>query len=136
VLEAVGSSGRKIIYSPSAVVWHHRRGYGRFLFTPAERLRLRGGRHTCADVTPADSIVSATPSGRGGVYDTAHVKLASAGLPAIFRPRVYQGQFGGAQFQSLYQPFLSWWFQVFTLIPRVAIAGGVHIGGGAVGLLA
>ena len=69
------------------------------------------------------------PVWQGGVYDTAHVNLRLQGLPAIFRPRVYQGQFGGAQFQSLYQPFLSWWFQVFTLIEWQLLAGCTLLAG-------
>jgi hypothetical protein len=35
-------------------------------------------------------------------------------LPFIFRPRIYRGYFCGAQFQTLYQPFLTWWFQIFS----------------------
>ena len=41
-------------------------------------------------------------------------RLRREGLPSGFRPRLYQGRFGSAQFQSIYQPFLTWWFQIFT----------------------
>ena len=50
----------------------------------------------------------------GSIYDGMHSELRQQGLPSLFRSRVYQGRFGSAQFQSLYQPFQAWWFQVFT----------------------
>ena len=120
-------SGRKIVYSPSAVVWHHRRptvrsylrqqqGYG---YAEAHLRRRYPGRFN----------MFGYPVWQGGVYDTAHVNLRLQGLPVIFRPRVYQGQFCGAQFQSLYQPFLSWWFQVFTLIEWQLLAGCTLLAG-------
>src|SRR5207249_3965261 len=31
------------------------------------------------------------------------------------RPRVYHGRFGEGLFQSVYQPALTWWFQVFSM---------------------
>ena len=51
---------------------------------------------------------------QGSVYDGMHVALRREGVPALFAPKVYQGRFCGAGFQSVYQPFLTWWFQIFA----------------------
>jgi hypothetical protein len=103
---------RKIVYHSSAVVWHHRRptvrgylrqqkGYG---FAEAHLQRRYPGRFNFFGY----------PVWEGGVYDSVHSHLRQQGLPFVFRPRVYRGYFCAAQFQSLYQPFLTWWFQIFS----------------------
>jgi O-antigen biosynthesis protein len=103
---------REIVYHPSAVVWHHRRptirnylrqqkGYG---YAEAHLQQRYPGRFNFFGY----------PVWAGGVYDSVHSHLRQQGLPFVFRPRVYQGHFCGAQFQSLYQPFMTWWFQVFS----------------------
>jgi glycosyltransferase involved in cell wall biosynthesis len=105
-------TNRKIVYHPSAVVWHHRRptvqtylrqqkGYG---FAEAHLQRRYPGRFNFFGY----------PVWEGGVYDSVHSQLRQQGLPFIFRPRIYRGYFCGAQFQTLYQPFLTWWFQIFS----------------------
>jgi len=102
----------KIVYHPSAVVWHHRRptlrgylrqqkGYG---FAEAHLQRRYPGRFNFFGY----------PVWEGGVYDSVHSQIRQQGLPIIFRPRIYRGFFCGAQFQTLYQPFLTWWFQIFS----------------------
>lgn len=103
---------KKIVYHPSAVVWHHRRpsvkgylqqqrGYG---FAEAHLQRRYPGRFNFFGY----------PVWEGGVYDSVHSHLRQQGLPFVFRPRIYRGYFCGAQFQTLYQPFLTWWFQIFS----------------------
>ncbi len=103
---------RKIVYHPSAVVWHHRRptvrtylrqqrGYG---YAEAHLQRRYPGRFNFFGY----------PVWEGGVYDSVHSHLRQQGLPFVFRPRVYRGLFCAAQFQALYQPFLTWWFQIFS----------------------
>lgn len=103
---------KKIAFSPAAIVWHHRRatvkgflkqqaGYG---YAEAHLRQRYPGRFNVY----GDAVWS------GSIYDGVHTGLRREGLPALFRPRVYQGRFGGAQFQSIYQPFLTWWFQIFT----------------------
>jgi GT2 family glycosyltransferase len=105
-------AGKKIVYHPSAVVWHHRRstirgylrqqkGYG---YAEAHLQRRYPGRFNFFGY----------PVWEGGVYDSVHSQLRQQGLPFVFRPRVYRGSFCGAQFQTLYQPFLTWWFQIFS----------------------
>ena len=105
--------GETIAFSPSAIVWHHRRptvkgfwrqqaGYG---YAEAHLKQRYPGRFNVY----GDAVWA------GSIYDGVHVGLRREGLPSLFRPRVYQGRFGGAQFQSIYQPFLTWWFQIFTL---------------------
>lgn len=102
----------KIVYHPSAVVWHHRRptlrgylrqqkGYG---YAEAHLQRRYPGRFNFFGY----------PVWEGGVYDSVHSQLRQQGLPIIFSPRIYRGYFCGAQFQTLYQPFLTWWFQIFS----------------------
>lgn len=102
----------KIAFAPGAVVWHHRRptvrgflrqqkGYG---YAEAH-LRVR---------YPGRFNVLGHAVWSGGIYDGVHHGLRMDGLPMLARPKVYQGRFGGAQFQSLYQPFHNWWFQIFA----------------------
>ena len=105
--------GETIAFSPSAIVWHHRRptikaycrqqeGYG---FAEAHLKQRYPGRFNVY----GDAVWA------GSIYDGVHASLRREGLPSVFRPRVYQGRFCGAQFQSIYQPFLTWWFQIFTM---------------------
>ena len=103
---------KKIVYHPSAVVWHHRRptisgylrqqkGYGN---AEAHLQRRYPGRFNFFGY----------PVWEGGVYDSVQSHLRQQGLPFVFRPRIYRGSFCGAQFQTLYQPFVTWWFQIFS----------------------
>ncbi len=105
-------ANKQIVYHPSAVVWHHRRptvrtylrqqaGYG---FAEAHLQRRYPGRFNFFGY----------PVWEGGVYDSVHSHLRRANLPFIFQPKIYHGHFCGAQFQTLYQPFQSWWHQVFS----------------------
>jgi O-antigen biosynthesis protein len=105
-------TNQKIVYHPSAVVWHHRRptiraylrqqkGYG---YAEAHLQRRYPGRFNFFGY----------PVWEGGVYDSVHSHIRQQGLPIVFQPRIYRGQFCGAQFQTLYQPFLTWWFQIFS----------------------
>jgi cellulose synthase/poly-beta-1,6-N-acetylglucosamine synthase-like glycosyltransferase len=103
---------KRIAFSPCAIVWHHRRpsvraflkqqtGYGR---AEAHLHRFYPGRfNVFGDMVWA-----------GRIYDSSHNARRAYGLLPLFRPRIYQGRFGSAQFQSLYQPFSMWWFQIFT----------------------
>jgi glycosyltransferase involved in cell wall biosynthesis len=111
----------KIVYHPSAVVWHHRRptvmaylrqqkGYG---FAEAHLQRRYPGRFNFFGY----------PVWKGGVYDSVHSHLRQQGLPFVFRPRVYHGFFCAAQFQSLYQPFMTWWFQIFSTAEWLGLTG-------------
>lgn len=103
---------RKIVYHPSALVWHHRRptikaylrqqmGYG---FAEAHLQRRYPGRFNFFGY----------PVWEGGVYDSVHSHLRREGLPIVFNPKIYRGTFCAAQFQTLYQPFMTWWFQIFS----------------------
>jgi cellulose synthase/poly-beta-1,6-N-acetylglucosamine synthase-like glycosyltransferase len=103
---------KKIVYHPSAVVWHHRRP------TIAGYLRQQKG-YGCAEAHlqrryPGRFNFFGYPVWQGGVYDSVHSHLRQQGLPFVFHPRVYRGFFCSAQFQALYQPFLTWWFQIFS----------------------
>jgi len=111
---------RKIVFHPSAVVWHHRRptiraylrqqkGYG---YAEAHLQRRYPGRFNFFGY----------PVWEGGVYDSVHSHLRQEGLPFVFRPRIYRGFFAAAQFQTLYQPFLTWWFQIFSTAEWVVLA--------------
>jgi O-antigen biosynthesis protein len=104
--------GERIAFSPGAFVWHHRRrsvgaflrqqrGYG---FAEGHLKRTYPGRFNAFGhlVWP------------GRVYDGLQNGLRLSGLPRPFASRVYQGRFGGAPFQSLYQPIPAWGPAVFT----------------------
>ena len=112
---------QRIAYHPSAVVWHHRRptisgylrqqkGYG---IAEAHLQRRYPGRFNFFGY----------PVWNGGVYDSVHSHLRQQGLPFVFRPRVYRGFFASAQFQALYQPFLTWWFQIFNTAEWLVLTG-------------
>jgi GT2 family glycosyltransferase len=103
---------RRIAFAPGGFVWHHRRatvraflkqqkGYG---YAESQLRRRYPGRFN----------VFGHLVWTGGIYDGVHHALRMDGLPRLLQPRVYHGRFGGAQFQSLYQPFHCWWFQIFT----------------------
>jgi glycosyltransferase involved in cell wall biosynthesis len=121
------AADRKIVYHPSAVVWHHRRptvrgylrqqkGYG---YAEAHLQRRYPGRFNFFGY----------PVWEGGVYDSVHSHLRQQGLPFVFRPRIYRGFFCAAQFQSLYQPFLTWWFQIFSTAEWVVLTGCSFLSG-------
>jgi cellulose synthase/poly-beta-1,6-N-acetylglucosamine synthase-like glycosyltransferase len=116
-----------IAFAPSALVWHHRRP------TVAGFLRQQRG-YGLAEAHlrrryPGHFNVWGHLMWRGGIYDGVHAALRREGMPALFRPRVYQGWFGGAPFQSLYQPFAIWWFQIFTTVEWQAVALCVLLSG-------
>lgn len=104
--------GMKIAYAPGGFVWHHRRP------TVRAFLRQQKGYGYAESFLrrryPSRFNVFGYAVWSGGIYDGVHHGLRMDGLPRLLRPRVYQGRFGGAQFQSLYQPFHAWWFQIFT----------------------
>jgi O-antigen biosynthesis protein len=116
-----------IAFSPSAVVYHHRRGtvrgylrqqkgYGR---AEAHLQRRYPGRYN----------FFGHQVWRGHIYDGVNHGLRQHGLPLLFRSRVYQGAFCSGQFQSIYQPFLNWWFQIFTAVEWQGVTGGVLAAG-------
>lgn len=120
-------AGQRIVYHASALVWHHRRptmrgylkqqeGYG---YAEAHLQQRYPGRFNFFGY----------PVWEGGVYDSVHSHLRQQGLPFVFRPRLYRGQFCGAQFQTLYQPFLTWWFQIFSTTEWVGLTACVLLSG-------
>ena len=123
--------GHKIAFSPSAVVFHHRRGtvksflnqqkgYG---YAEAHLQRRYPGRYN----------FFGHQVWRGHVYDTVSHSIRQHGMPFLFQSRVYQGSFCGEQFQSVYQPFLNWWIQIFTAVEWQVVTFGLLLSG-AVGL--
>ena len=118
---------KKIVYHPSAVVWHHRRptirtylrqqkGYG---FAEAHLQRRYPGRFNFFGY----------PVWQGGVYDSVHSHLRKESLPFVFKPKVYRGHFCSAQFQTLYQPFQSWWHQIFSTAEWLMLTGSTFAAG-------
>ena len=118
---------KKIVYHPSAVVWHHRRP------TIAGYLRQQRG-YGIAEAHlqrryPGRFNFFGYPVWNGGVYDSVHSHLRQQGLPFVFRPRVYRGFFASAQLQALYQPFLTWWFQIFSTAEWFVLTASVFLTG-------
>ena len=118
---------KKIVYHPSAVVWHHRRptirtylrqqkGYG---FAEAHLQRRYPGRFNFFGY----------PVWQGGVYDSVHSHLRKESLPFVFQPKIYRGEFCSAQFQTLYQPFQSWWHQIFSTAEWLMLTGSTFAAG-------
>lgn len=126
------AAGHKIAFSPSAVVYHHRRG------TVAGYLKQQKG-YGYAEAHLQQSYPGrynffGHQVWRGHVYDTVSQSLRQHGVPLLFRSKVYQGTFCGEQFQSVYHPFLNWWIQIFTavewqgLTAAMLLAGGIGVG--------
>ena len=118
---------QQIVYHPSAVVWHHRRptvwsylkqqkGYG---YAEAHLQRRFPGRFNFFGY----------PVWRGGVYDSVHSHLRQQGLPFVFRPKIYRGFFGSGQFQTLYQPFMNWWLQIFSTAEWLVLTASTLLAG-------
>lgn len=104
---------RKIAFSPSAIVWHRRRP------TLGSYLRQQRGygfaeAHLC-DAYPSRFNVLGHSVWRGNIYDGLS-NVSFLQLPGIFRPRIYQGIFGSAMFQAIYQPHISSWLTLFKSI--------------------
>jgi glycosyltransferase involved in cell wall biosynthesis len=119
------AKGGRIAYSPSAVVWHHRReSVGAFL--RQQQGYGRAEAHLQAEHPGRFNVFNDLVWG-GRVYDRVGSMLSNYGLPAFFRTRVYQGKFGGGQFQSLYQPFERWWLQLFTTVEWQVVSWCVFV---------
>lgn len=128
---------KKIAFSPSAFVWHRRRDTVR-----AYLKQQRGYGYAEAHLHaayPSRFNVIGHSVWKGNIYDTLTAASFSP-LPVIFRPRIYQGFFGGAMFQSMYQPRVSSWLTLFksiewqvlflcvTLSGTIGIAMRSHVG--------
>ncbi|HLQ38399.1 MAG TPA: glycosyltransferase [Planctomycetota bacterium] len=103
---------QRIAFSAAAVVWHHRRGTVRAFLRQQRGYGIAEGhlrRRYLSRFNQFGDLVW-----RGNLYDSHTASLRDLGMPRVFRPRIYHGPMGSAQFQSLYQPFVTWWFQVFT----------------------
>jgi O-antigen biosynthesis protein len=103
---------KRVAFSPCAIVWHHRRSSIRAFLR-----QQTGYGHAEAHLHrryPGRFNVFGDMVWAGKIYDGSQHALRADGPRAIFRPRIYQGVFGSAQFQSLYQPFSTWWLQIFT----------------------
>jgi glycosyltransferase involved in cell wall biosynthesis len=107
--------GYALGFSPAAIVWHHRRnsvraylkqqaGYGR-----AEALLER--------------LHPSKFNGLGQVRWAGRIYGLPLVAPPFTRPRVYQGVFGSAPFQSLYQPTASWLAYVYQTPEWYALLG-------------
>ncbi|MGV3773412.1 MAG: glycosyltransferase [Verrucomicrobiales bacterium] len=118
---------KRIVYHPAAVVWHHRRptvrtylrqqkGYG---YAEAHLQRRYPGRFNFFGY----------PVWQGGVYDSVHSHLRQQGLPFVFNPKIYRGVFAAGQFQTLYQPFLTWWYQIFSTSEWLILSGSALLSG-------
>ncbi|MDB6020356.1 MAG: glycosyl transferase family 2 [Pedosphaera sp.] len=116
---------RTIAFSTAAVVWHHRRG------TISGYLKQQRG-YGFAEAHlhnryPGHYNAFGYAVWRGKIYDAATRSLNGLELPVLFRSRIYQGQFGSAQFQSIYQPYQTWWFQIFTTIEWMGLTGTMFL---------
>jgi GT2 family glycosyltransferase len=103
--------GWRIAFAPGGFVWHHRRASVRAFLRQQKGYGRAEGHLKRA--WPGRFNVFGHLVWPGRVYDAVHDGMRLMGLPALWPSRVYQGRFGGAPFQSIYQPFPTWFFQVF-----------------------
>lgn len=119
--------GLTIAFSHSAVVRHHRRGTIRgylrqqknYGFAEAHLQRRYPGRYN----------FFGHQVWRGNIYDSTSLGLQRQNIPFLFSSRVYQGSFCSAQFQSVYQPFATWWFQIFTTVEWQGVTASLLMSG-------
>jgi hypothetical protein len=119
--------GQRIAFSPAAVVYHHRRQTARDYLK-----QQKGYGYAEAHLQrryPGPYNFFGHQVWRGRIYDSTNHGLRQQGLPLLFRSKVYQGNFGGEQFQSIYQPFLNWWFQIFTTVEWQGLTAGILLTG-------
>jgi O-antigen biosynthesis protein len=99
-----------IAFSPSAIVWHHRRP------TVLAYLRQqRGYGNAEAHLHhryPGHYNFFGHAVWRGGIYDAMHGAALRAEVPFLLGSRIYQGRFGSAQFQCVYPAFPRHWMQL------------------------
>jgi glycosyltransferase involved in cell wall biosynthesis len=116
-----------IVFSPSAVVWHHRRGTMRGFLR-----QQRGYGFAEAHLQnryPGHYNAFGYAVWHGNVYDGPGRLLSTIDLPWLSRLRIYQGRFGSAQFQSLYQSRPVWWFQLFLTVEWMGLAAAALLAG-------
>ncbi|BCX48824.1 hypothetical protein HAHE_27320 [Haloferula helveola] len=104
---------KKIAFSPSAIVWHRRRPS-----VIAYLKQQRGYGYAEAhlhEAYPSRFNVLGHSVWKGSIYDSL-TSAAFRPMPALFRPRIYQGYFGSAMFQTMYQPPVSGWLTLFKSI--------------------
>lgn len=104
---------KKIAFSPSAFVWHRRRSSVRS-YLKQQRGYGYAEAHLHA-AYPSRFNVLGHSVWKGNIYDSL-TSASFSSLPGIFRPRIYQGFFGGAMFQAMYQPRISSWLTLFKSI--------------------
>ncbi len=95
------AAGHTIVFSPGAMVWHHRR------FTTGAYLKQQRGYGRAESLLRLKHIEKFGRTGkihwRGQVYENLR------GLTAFLRPHIYYGIFGRAPFQAVYEsPGSSW----------------------------
>ena len=105
---------KKIAFSPSAIVWHRRR-HSVMAYLKQQRGYGYAEAHL-HDAYPSRFNVMGHSVWRGCIYDGLTGNPSFNPLPAIFRPRIYYGYFGGAMFQAMYQPGISSWMTLFKSI--------------------
>lgn len=116
---------KKIAFSPAAMVWHHRRPT-----ISAYLKQQRGYGYAEAHLHqsyPSRFNVMGHSVWRGSIYD-GHYVWSAVNLPFLLKPRIYQGVFGSALFQTMYRPALSSWLQLFQSIEWQLL--GVSLGFG------
>lgn len=105
---------KKIAFSPAATVWHRRR-HSVLAYLRQQRGYGYAEAHL-HDAYPSRFNVLGHSVWRGSIYDGAKGSASFNPLPAIFRPRIYYGYFGGAMFQAMYQPGISSYMTLFKSI--------------------
>jgi hypothetical protein len=104
---------KKIAFSPAAFVWHRRRSS-----VLAYLKQQRGYGYAEAhlhEAYPSRFNLLGHSVWEGSIYDSLTTSSFRP-LPMLFRPRIYQGYFGGALFQTMYQPRISSWLTLFKSI--------------------
>jgi len=119
--------GWSIGFSPAAMVWHHRRNSVRAYWR--QQKNYGKAEAMLERKWPAKFNAAGHPSWAGRVYGKGH----TAGVQ-IWRSRIYQGMWGSAPFQALYEPPATIW-EYLPLMPEWYLVNAALLIIGLLGLL-
>ena len=94
---------QRIVYSPSAMVWHHRRPTVRRFLRQQKNYGFAEGH--LVDRHPGRFNMLGHGVWQGRIYGADTGTWLSERLSLIIPPKIYHGRFAGGRFQAVYHPF-------------------------------
>jgi glycosyltransferase involved in cell wall biosynthesis len=123
---------QRIVYSPSAIVWHHRRPTVRRFLRQQKNYGFAEGH--LVDRHPGRFNMLGHGVWQGRIYGADTGTWLSERLSLFFPPKIYQGRFAGARFQTVYHPFTDSWLGFATIFEWQLLVLSL-LAGGLIGIL-